>query len=88
MDKQPYMDEDLNGAISKGMAVDAHLRAIESDPEKLSKKKLHALHCNIKILYEIKEGCGTHSLKVVYYLILKSQLKNKVKIFFLKIVAN
>jgi len=48
MDKQPYMDEDLNGAISKGMAVDAHLRAIESDPEKLSKKKLHALHCNIK----------------------------------------
>ena len=45
------------------MAIDATLRAIESDPENLFKDKLQALPCNIKILYETEEECGSHSLE-------------------------
>ena len=55
--------DDLSGVISIGMAIDATLRAIESDPENLFKDKLQALPCNIKILYETEEECGSHSLK-------------------------
>jgi acetylornithine deacetylase/succinyl-diaminopimelate desuccinylase-like protein len=55
--------DDLSGVISIGMAIDATLRAIESDPENILKDKLQALPCNIKILYETEEECGSHSLE-------------------------
>ena len=55
--------DDLSGVISIGMAIDATLRAIESDPGNLFKDKLQALPCNIKILYETEEECGSHSLE-------------------------
>ena len=45
------------------MAIDATLRAIESDTENILKDKLQALPCNIKILYETEEECGSHSLE-------------------------
>ena len=55
--------DDLSGVVSIGMAIDATLRAVESDPENLLKDKLQALPCNIKILYETEEECGSHSLE-------------------------
>ncbi len=54
--------DDLSGVISIGMAIDAILRTIESNPENLYKNKLQALPCNLKILYETEEECGSHSL--------------------------
>ncbi|MBT6663075.1 MAG: M20/M25/M40 family metallo-hydrolase [Nitrospina sp.] len=54
--------DDLSGVISIGMAIDATLRAIESDKKNLFKDKFLALPCNIKILYETEEECGSHSL--------------------------
>ena len=50
--------DDLSGVVSIGMAVDAILQAIESNPENLSENRLQALPCNIKILYETEEECG------------------------------
>ena len=55
--------DDLSGVISIGMAIDATLRCIESHPENRLKDKLQALPCNIKILYETEEECGSHSLE-------------------------
>jgi len=55
--------DDLSGVISIGMAIDAILRCIESHPENRLKDKLQALPCNIKILYETEEECGSHSLE-------------------------
>ena len=54
--------DDLSGVVSIGMAVDAILQAIESNPENLSENRLQALPCNIKILYETEAECGSHSL--------------------------
>jgi len=54
--------DDLSGVVAIGMAVDATLRAIEYDPENSSPEKLQALPCNIKVLYETEEECGSHSL--------------------------
>jgi acetylornithine deacetylase/succinyl-diaminopimelate desuccinylase-like protein len=54
--------DDLSGVIAIGLAIDATLRAIESDKNNLFKDKFLALPCNIKILYETEEECGSHSL--------------------------
>jgi len=54
--------DDLSGVISIGMAIDATLRTLGLEPDNFSKEKLQALPCNIKILYETEEECGSHSL--------------------------
>jgi acetylornithine deacetylase/succinyl-diaminopimelate desuccinylase-like protein len=54
--------DDLSGVVSIGMAIDAILSAIGSDPENLSQDKLETLPCNIKIIFETEEECGSHSL--------------------------
>ncbi|MDA0690937.1 MAG: M20/M25/M40 family metallo-hydrolase [Nitrospinae bacterium] len=43
--------DDLSGVVSIGMTIDALLK---SSP--------HALPCNIKVIYETEEECGSHSL--------------------------
>ncbi|MCH8156201.1 MAG: M20/M25/M40 family metallo-hydrolase [Nitrospinae bacterium] len=54
--------DDLSGVIAIGMAVDAALRAVGCDPQNPSPEKRKALPCNIKVLYETEEECGSHSL--------------------------
>jgi acetylornithine deacetylase/succinyl-diaminopimelate desuccinylase-like protein len=54
--------DDLSGVLAIGMATDAVLRAVGYDPKNPSPEKLQALPCNIKVLYETEEECGSHSL--------------------------
>ena len=54
--------DDLSGVVAIGMAADAALHAIGYDPENPSPEKLQTLPCNIKVLYETEEECGSHSL--------------------------
>ena len=54
--------DDLSGVLAIGMAADAILRAVGYDPKNPSPEKLQALPCNIKVLYETEEECGSHSL--------------------------
>ncbi|SVC69533.1 uncharacterized protein METZ01_LOCUS322387, partial [marine metagenome] len=54
--------DDLSGVVAIGMAVDATLKAIKYDPSNLLADKLQALPCNIKVLFETEEECGSHSL--------------------------
>jgi len=54
--------DDLSGVLAIGMAADAALRAVGYDPKNPSPEKLQALPCNIKVLYETEEECGSHSL--------------------------
>jgi acetylornithine deacetylase/succinyl-diaminopimelate desuccinylase-like protein len=44
------------------MATDAALRSIGYDLKNPSPEKLQTLPCNIKVLYETEEECGSHSL--------------------------
>jgi acetylornithine deacetylase/succinyl-diaminopimelate desuccinylase-like protein len=54
--------DDLSGVLAIGMAADATLRAVGYNPKSPSPDKLRALPCNIKVLYETEEECGSHSL--------------------------
>ena len=52
--------DDLSGVVSIGMSIDAILKAIQ--PDRSSKPSLNDLPCNIKVIYETEEECGSHSL--------------------------
>ena len=54
--------DDLSGVVAIGMAVDATLKIIAYNPGNPSADKLQALPCNIKVLFETEEECGSHSL--------------------------
>jgi len=54
--------DDLSGVVAIGMAADAALHAVGYDQKNPSPEKLQTLPCNIKILYETEEECGSHSL--------------------------
>lgn len=51
--------DDLSGVIAIGLAVDALLSALSHDPSGPSPD----LPCNIKVIFETEEECGSHSLE-------------------------
>ncbi|VAX28246.1 hypothetical protein MNBD_NITROSPINAE05-19 [hydrothermal vent metagenome] len=52
--------DDLSGVVSIGMSIDALIKALPRDSA--SKPILNDLPCNIKVIYETEEECGSHSL--------------------------
>lgn len=52
--------DDLSGVVSIGMSIDALIKTLSPDPS--SKPLLNDLPCNIKVIYETEEECGSHSL--------------------------
>ncbi len=52
--------DDLSGVVSIGMAIDALIKTFKKDSS--SKPALDDLPCNIKVIYETEEECGSHSL--------------------------
>jgi len=52
--------DDLSGVVSIGMSIDAVLKTIQ--PDRSSKPELKDLPCNIKVIFETEEECGSHSL--------------------------
>ena len=52
--------DDLSGVISIGMSIDALIKTLEKDSS--SQPGLNDLPCNIKVIYETEEECGSHSL--------------------------
>ncbi len=54
--------DDLSGVVSIGIAVEAMLGALGLKPGDLSPQHNDALPCNIKVIYETEEECGSHSL--------------------------
>lgn len=52
--------DDLSGVVSIGMSIDALIQTLPQDS--LSKPYLNNLPCNIKVIYETEEECGSHSL--------------------------
>ncbi|MFQ5449546.1 MAG: M20/M25/M40 family metallo-hydrolase [Nitrospinaceae bacterium] len=54
--------DDLSGVIAIGMTVDAILKSIGYDPKQPSRDRLSLLPCNLKVIYETEEECGSHSL--------------------------
>jgi len=52
--------DDLSGVVSIGMSIDAVLKTLQ--PDRSSKPSLNDLPCNIKVIYETEEECGSHSL--------------------------
>lgn len=54
--------DDLSGVIAIGMAVDAVLQSLGHDAKTRSRESLAALPCNLKIIFETEEECGSYSL--------------------------
>ncbi len=54
--------DDLSGVISIGIAVDALLKAYGVEPNNRDAKSLQELPCNIKVIFETEEECGSQSL--------------------------
>lgn len=54
--------DDLSGVTAIGMAVDALLQSVGFDARQPSPEKLAQLPCNIKVIYETEEECGSQSL--------------------------
>ena len=52
--------DDLSGVIAIGMTVDAILKSLGHDPQ--SPETIESLPCNLKVIYETEEECGSHSL--------------------------
>ncbi len=52
--------DDLSGVVSIGMSIDALIKALPKDSS--SQPCLNDLPCNIKVIYETEEECGSHSL--------------------------
>jgi acetylornithine deacetylase/succinyl-diaminopimelate desuccinylase-like protein len=52
--------DDLSGVVSIGMSIDALIKTLPKDSA--SKPMLDDLPCNIKVIYETEEECGSHSL--------------------------
>ncbi len=52
--------DDLSGVVSIGMAIDALIKSLQ--PDSSAKLLLDDLPCNIKVIYETEEECGSHSL--------------------------
>ncbi len=52
--------DDLSGVISIGMTIDAILKSLGHDPQ--SPETFESLPCNLKVIYETEEECGSHSL--------------------------
>ena len=54
--------DDLSGVIAIGMTVDAILKALGHNPKSPSPSILESLPCNLKVIYETEEECGSQSL--------------------------
>ena len=54
--------DDLSGVISIGLTVDSILKALGFDAKNPSNEILNKMPCNIKIIFETEEECGSHSL--------------------------
>ncbi len=54
--------DDLSGVVSIGMAIDALFKHSGIQAGKNSRENFSRLPCNIKIMYETEEECGSHSL--------------------------
>ena len=52
--------DDLSGVVSIGMSIDALIKTLQKDSS--SQPCLNDLPCNIKVIYETEEECGSHSL--------------------------
>ena len=54
--------DDLSGVVAIGMAVNAILQHLGFDPKNPSPETLSKMPCNIKVIFETEEECGSHSL--------------------------
>jgi acetylornithine deacetylase/succinyl-diaminopimelate desuccinylase-like protein len=52
--------DDLSGVVCIGMSIDALIKSLRQDSS--CKPLLNNLPCNIKVIYETEEECGSHSL--------------------------